>query len=246
MEIKLLNYLNKMEDIGFNIIKYSDIDDIHNICQTSNIGYKICQNRHFWEQKFKQDKLKLISYKKTINEWIKEYKKIKKCIDEANNIITISLIEKNMKIKSLYDNDGTIMILNRTDDPIQYQNYHIWYFPNQLISLISEKYNNENITPMIINFVPKDNYYTLICELYNKDDIEIFDDEYIVSIDVSLYDMKDIIVGALYDGIQLICDIDENLYIPIDNLPIIHEQNFENTIKFSRIAMLNTLQYINI
>lgn len=231
----------------FNLLLKSDIETLTNFCFTSNTAHKICQDKYFWEQKFKHDNIKIITEQSLAISWIKEYKKVKQCIMDADDIITISLIEKDedKRVETIYSNNGTIQILNGGDDLTRYNDHRVWYLPHELIDIISNKYKGLTLYPMIIKLTPIDDKYELKCEFYRKEDEHMIFEDYEASIEILLDDVKNIIFGALYDGIELIGDEEENLYIPKNNT-IINDQHpfYDNTIKFSRIAILNTLKHL--
>jgi len=64
------------DDIIFQYMLETDIDDIENLCQISHKHYKICNTNHFWVEKFKHDHVSLdvLYYPHTVSDWIDLYR----------------------------------------------------------------------------------------------------------------------------------------------------------------------------
>src|SRR5580692_3753683 len=41
----------KMDLVNFNILLYSDYEDVLNLCRSSPIFFRICRNPYFWQEK---------------------------------------------------------------------------------------------------------------------------------------------------------------------------------------------------
>lgn len=80
--------INLDENIWYNIMLHMGVDELKNIYLVNKIVNHVCQNSHFWVNKFNHNHLTLKTIPLTINEWIKEYanalfiSKIKKAIDK--------------------------------------------------------------------------------------------------------------------------------------------------------------------
>ena len=85
-----MNYLEN-ENIMFNTLLNCDINTLINLCSISLFPCKICQDKFFWYEEFKHDKMKLLNEQYIISDWIKEYNKVRQCMIDADDIINISL-----------------------------------------------------------------------------------------------------------------------------------------------------------
>jgi len=238
--------------IMFNVLLNSDIDTIHKMYNESDIAKEICNDKYFWEKKFEQDKLILINYKTDIDSWTNEYKKVYNATIDADDIIKISLIEKerDKNIDILHPNDGTIIMEFPDGYPV---GYHVWFLPQESISLDVEKINElksvGEIHPMYIKFIPcENNNYELVYEFWH----EICQDNHLgdnfkVSIDnLSIKEMKDIIIKSLYDLLVAVDHMDTK-YLFDDRDPIGNwNTNYEyhNMVKLSRVGMRDTFNYL--
>ena len=75
--------MNLNEEVVNEILMNSNIHDIINLCSTSNQFNNICQDKHFWVNKFKKDNLILIQ----THNWIDSYitAMVNKFIDYIKN-----------------------------------------------------------------------------------------------------------------------------------------------------------------
>ncbi len=80
------------QDTLFNILLNADSKELFNLCYINKSTNDICNNKHFWEMKFKQDDVPMLTKKvnKTSNDWIRMY--------QSNHFFkNKGLIAKNIK-----------------------------------------------------------------------------------------------------------------------------------------------------
>jgi hypothetical protein len=89
-----------MEDVYENILLNFDIDTLQNACST-NKNHKICNNFNFWIAKFRHDNLPILALHlpETINQWIKEYKKVLKAADKTDYVYSLVINGEDLYIK---------------------------------------------------------------------------------------------------------------------------------------------------
>jgi len=233
--------------VMFNVLLKADINVISVLCQNSDVANKICSDTYFWERKFEHDNLMILKYREDIDGWWDEYNEVKDFTIDADDIIKISLIEKERDENTtiLHPNDGTIIM----KFPDGYEpGYDVWFLPKELSSLVPEKISNitNDIYPIQIKFMPNnDNTYKLIYELYCEENEPIEDIE--VSIDnLSLKEIKNIIIKSLYDLLTATDTMNTN-YLFDDREPYSHwTTNFKyySFVKYSRIGMRDTFEYL--
>lgn len=232
--------------VMFNILLHSDVDTIERMCFISDIIEKIRDNKYFWIQKFEQDNLMLLNYPEN-NDWISEYKEVVFAITDADDIIKISLIEKerDKKINIIFPNDGTIII--RFSDYDSELDYDLWLLPQELTSLVPAQLDDPDfeVYPVQIKFtLNNDNTYKLIYELFcsqnNIQDVEVVLD------DLSINDVREILIKSVYDDIRVVDHMGTNYLF--DNREPYHEQRtnskYYNMIKNSRLGMRDSFEYI--
>lgn len=251
-----MNHL-ETDFIMFNVLLNSDIDTLNKMYKESGVAKEICNDKYFWERKFEHDKLILINYQTDINDWLNEYRKVYDAIIDADDIIKISLIEKerdnNFKDKNtdiLHSNDGTILMSFPDDYPI---GYHVWFLPQKSICKDIEKLNelksSGEIHPLYIRLIPCDNNnYKLIYRFWHEVcRAGYLSDVFEVPIDnLSMKEMKNIMIKSLYDSLIAVDDMN-NEYLfddrdSIDNWVTNYE--YHSMIKFSRIGMRDTFNYL--
>lgn len=86
------------EDVVFNILLQTDIDDIKNLSLVNKKHYNVCNHIHFWHTKFKQNHLTLPNFNTIISDWIQIYK------------FTFYLMDYDQYVESE-----------------EYDNYYVWY-----------------------------------------------------------------------------------------------------------------------
>lgn len=123
--------LYEHSDILFNIMLNSPIDTIKSICLTQKDN-QWCYNNFYWIEKFKHDQLTLIEpYPTTLNNWIKEYKKM----DEIKNVIQEGIKVVNSGKYYVID----VMYKNKQDVYDVFGAYYPEYYPNNIIPILLEK-----------------------------------------------------------------------------------------------------------
>lgn len=232
----------------FGTLLNSKIYDIYNICKTYDIAFKICENKYFWERKFKHDNLPIFFQQNTLEDWIDEYVSVEDAIIDSGDTLKISLIEKarDISIDILFPNDGTIIV---SFSDVTY-NYDTWILPKELISLVLDKLDkldkkDYNIYPVQFKFVPNSDKYKLIYDLSYEEndiqDIEVFIDE------LTLQEVKDILVKSIYkDEFDITDSMDTNyLFNDRDLFHVdITNSKYYNMIKNSRLGMRDTFEYL--
>jgi hypothetical protein len=237
--------------IMFNILLKSDIDTITTLYQESDVAVRICNDKYFWEKKFEHDNLSILKYRVDIGCWYDEYNEVKDSTIDADDIIKISLIEKerDSNIEMLHHNDGTIIMKFPDCYP---EGSEQWFLPKELTYLIPEKLSSteNDIYPIQIKFSPNNNNtYKLTYELYCEGNDPIQDIE--VSIDnLSVKEMKNIIIKSLYELLTAVDNMDTN-YLFDDLCPYTRpysdwttNSKYYNFIKFTRIGMRDTFTYL--
>ncbi len=114
-----------MNDLYYEILLNSDIEDIDNLCMINKSFNNICQSKYFWIDKFNKDKLPLIKKHNKTVDWVIEYKKVLYVINRVNNVLM-----------DLNNHDKTIINLKyvKQDISFLYDNNHIEnYLPYDLI-----------------------------------------------------------------------------------------------------------------
>jgi hypothetical protein len=132
--------------------------------------------------------------------------------------------------------------------PEDYEGYDHWFLPKELTSLVPEKMSNHelDIYPILIKFSPNnDKTYKLTYQLYCEGNEPIEDIE--VSIDnLLLKDVKNIMKKSLYE-LLIATDHIDTTYLFYDHEPYgswVADSKYYNFIKFTRIGMRDTLQYL--
>ncbi len=95
-----------MEDVFLVTMLNSNIDEVKTQCLTNKTAFNHCSHKDFWVEKFKHDRLPLLSSPSNINEWIKQYKLIQSFKYKAQEILMINKIESEREIDQL----NTIML----------------------------------------------------------------------------------------------------------------------------------------
>jgi len=77
-----------MEDIQYQFLLQTDINDIPRACQANQKYYRHCSTKQFWIDKFEQDRLPLLSNQcNTIECWIDEYNNTANAVDTTDAIL---------------------------------------------------------------------------------------------------------------------------------------------------------------
>ena len=102
-----------IEEVKFTQLLNTDIEDIETVCRLNKSYMSVCQNAHYWEEKFKHDNLPLLidNYPTTIQDWINEYIHIKSVTNMVNALLYIHREEEKIGA-------GDMMIIGITDDDI--------------------------------------------------------------------------------------------------------------------------------
>lgn len=83
-----------MEQVLFDILLNSDIETIKNLCIINKSSFSYCNDKHFWQCKFKYDKMTIFGKNIiTCKEWINEYICVDKSMYNTKLIIDINKIE---------------------------------------------------------------------------------------------------------------------------------------------------------
>lgn len=94
------NQINK--DIWYNILLQLDYKDLKNTCLTDKNAVHVCNNKAFWENKFKYDGLILIGkVPQTLEEWRKKYKYASMVTNKTNKIV--NLVKLNYNVETYID-----------------------------------------------------------------------------------------------------------------------------------------------
>lgn len=226
----------KADDI-FNIMLQSD--DITGLCQISHLAQTICLDKRFWQEKIKLEEIGLILNEKT--SYLSQYQTYKSYLKTANNIITICekerLVDKDINI--LFKNKGHIHIVIEDDGIKQFPNLRI---PEELIDQILEQTDKQYYMISLTFIFVEDNIYRL--EFLVSTEEEDGQGEWEAAIDISIAEMRHIIISALYDSITNITDLMGSQYIPSNYDPISNNRKnfvYYNMVKFRRLGMLMIL-----
>ena len=90
------------DDDLFNIMLYSDIDTITNICLTRTISY--CSDEYFWKLKFNQNHLPILTktLPTTLKGWRHEYMRVDEAIAKTGEMI---MLLKNNDVTFYYTSE---------------------------------------------------------------------------------------------------------------------------------------------
>jgi hypothetical protein len=177
----------------FEILKNLDIKSLPQACLVNKIMNKLCNDKHFWFEKFKHDYLQLFIEPSGYSEWIKEYNKIHNLKDIAKKVLMINDIERNRSDQwqsegsiCIYDND-TVNISDFFNDKkleinditvnlmSYWENYYIYPKNNHYIlsCIIDHQVNNEDVQHDIQVIKSKNEIIDILTSLiYHKCRIE--------------------------------------------------------------------------
>ena len=83
-----------LDDVWFNILLNTDVNDLQKVCYTNKNTINICTNDYFWIQKFNHDGYPLFSENNTsLQDWINEYNTIRRADRLANYLIKLVTME---------------------------------------------------------------------------------------------------------------------------------------------------------
>lgn len=138
------------EDILFNILLQSNINNIKNYCLLSTISKNICNDKNFWLTKFKIDNIPILYdiIPSTLSQWIKEYTKVLYTQNLSKGLIKVLqeefLIEQTVTVKIIFDtNDDIINLLpnHLTNKIINNKNYNNINREEQVIKIGIDDYD---------------------------------------------------------------------------------------------------------
>ena len=173
-----------MNDIYFNILLGSDIDDIVINCQANTESLKLCQTKHFWMAKFKHDRLPyLISSFDHMKDYVAAYQLIKSYKLESQTILAIHDVESRRIVDQMrymiipiYKDQWTIMT--------QFLNLDVIYDSNSTYDISVVKNEHYELSLNVDGFThePVTKTYNqmlnlLINLLYQNPSAEILDQE---------------------------------------------------------------------
>jgi hypothetical protein len=78
----------------YNILLQADIETINTLCHVSKVFKNICQDYHFWKEKFTINQLPLILKQTIVDDWIKEYKTIDNINTKIVKLINVITLDK--------------------------------------------------------------------------------------------------------------------------------------------------------
>lgn len=194
--------IKDVNDVMYEILLRSDYDTVKNYCQSHKTN--LCNN-DFWKNKCLYDYPFLNNY--SIDNYKQEYKLLQKLYKDADNIVIISDMEKNIQYTEIEINPGIIVIhfLVSID-------YKLPFLINYIPELNS---TYGNLIAMIVNIKPINNKYQLSYDFDNKD----YSDEHNIEIILSKQTIINILQEALYYNYKnpktiFITDEYEDLYLP--------------------------------
>ncbi len=218
-------------DMIYNVMLNADIKTLTNMCQIDKAAHQHCQDKHFWFQKMKQDKLPVIRIDDG-NDWIEAYQILLKAKEDAKLMMLVTTIEDDNGTEeyNMYG-EGTITI--EFNESLEDDDLIKVLLPN-MIKKIHEKYKNHDLVPnsiQLILFKPRISYHY---ELYvNKGDFEVerIESSFDEMLNLLTYFRFYMLHGERYStGFDKITFLDENQDTIIDN-PGLDRKIIINTIK---------------
>lgn len=146
-------------DIRRNIYYYLDINSIETIYLIDELSSEILNDKCFWLDKFKTDKLYLFNDNlSTVKEWIDEYNKMKKIQNNVFKIMIMSVVAKSNIL--MFINPYTIpKILNGLAEYDQLKDYNLFIIKIWIKNINSKNYN--------VEFIEQDQKVVLSCDYDN-------------------------------------------------------------------------------
>lgn len=142
-----------LENIEFNYLLRTNINNLEDACITSKQSHKICQNTFFWISKFQYDHLPIVNDKpKSIRQWIDQYYAALYALDKAKKILFIHKVEDALT----YHN-------NLINIPINYKPVLIDLF----VDNVEKIKNHDGEMNLIIKL--RDNAYHITLIFFNND-----------------------------------------------------------------------------
>lgn len=191
----------------YNLLLQSDLNTIKKLCITNQQANKICRDMSFWKNKYMND---YPIYDNPVN-WKNEYIKMTNVIKEADNILTISNIEKENYPYKDHATPGVIMLELQSR-----VNYKVKFLGDKILNMVDKilENNEADVFAGMITITPINDKYELYYNFYDED---LIIDEGIKTI-IAYKDVKKILIGAIYDNTKndniMIMDDYEDLYIP--------------------------------
>ena len=99
------NMINK--DTWLNVLLQSDTETLKTSCFINNDTINICNDLQFWKLKFEQDNLPFLLKKDTLENYIKNYNKIKKIKTNIIKLYDNVLLNKKYNVLSINDTNDT-------------------------------------------------------------------------------------------------------------------------------------------
>ncbi len=207
LESKKLPKINN--DILYNLMLNADHDVLANLCLTNKNASVYCHDKHFWHEKLIKENLPM--FHENTKDYYKEYKKLIKFRKDADNILTISQIEKERTdnvyslIPKNLDHIGNIRI-DFTDDI----DYKLPFLNKEMLN----KLTYENRIPILVYIELINDDYKIT---YQTDD-ETYDNEFEITMIIDRNTVLNILTGALYENDKnnnlIIFDDYQDEYLP--------------------------------
>lgn len=159
-----------IEDISYSILINSDIDTIKSECFLNKTYYKICNNSYFWIEKFKNDKLHIITNGSNINEWIEEYNNVSLSIKETYLTMLKLINGKQYTVKLTSINDYSELSFLNVYQHQLYTPYDIIINYNKNLAMFNIEHRQVHSVNKYANKYVPGKIYTIILdenELYN-------------------------------------------------------------------------------
>jgi hypothetical protein len=91
-----------MEPVLYEILYHADIDDLHHLCYINKQTMNICNDKHFWLEKFRHHNLPIINIGNNIEEWINEFVAIDRAARDTDETMKFLLVKGTYNKISYY------------------------------------------------------------------------------------------------------------------------------------------------
>ena len=224
------------QDIMFNLLLNSEIDNLKILYQTNKIANQICNNDFFWITKLSHNNIPIIYDEQPNNyiKWVKYYKDIQHTQLKIENIINIVLNED-------FDIDYNILKVRVRD----YEILHLLPIDHLLYNKLKNLDLKQSYQDLRIKILDDDQYYISYVVYYDMPNDNFYKDEFIFTITTTKKEILQFLTKILYfcPGIN-ITDKNGDSYISkylnknIDNSFIVEDSSIRYKRLIKRLSNL--------